>query len=64
VDHPTEGKLRMMKPTLSWSEGPLTIRSLPPSLGQQSAEILREAGFSDDEIAEMVKAQVTRTPEK
>ena len=64
VDHPTEGMLRMMKPTLSWSEGPLTIRSLPPSLGQQSAEILREAGFSDDEIAEMVKAQVTRTPEK
>jgi len=64
VDHPTEGKLRMMKPTLSWSEGPLTIRSLPPSLGQQSAEILREAGYSDDEIAEMVKAQVTRTPEK
>ena len=64
VDHPTEGKLRMMRPTLTWSEGPLTIRSLPPSLGQQSAEILREAGFSDDEIAEMVKAQVTRTPEK
>jgi len=64
VDHPTEGKLRMMKPTLSWSEGPLTIRSLPPSLGQQSAEILREAGYSDDDITEMVKAQVTRTPEK
>ena len=64
VDHPTEGKLRMMRPTLTWSEGPLTIRSLPPSLGQQSAEILREAGYSDDEIAEMVKAQVTRTPEK
>ena len=41
VDHPTEGKLRMMRPTLTWSEGPLTIRSLPPSLGQQSAEILR-----------------------
>ena len=64
VDHPTEGKLRMMKPTLSWSEGPLTIRSLPPSLGQQSAEILREAGYSDEDITEMVKNQVTRTSEK
>jgi len=64
VDHPTEGKLRMMKPTLSWSEGPLTIRNLPPSLGQQSAEILREAGYSNEDITEMVKNQVTRTPEK
>ena len=64
VDHPTEGKLRMMKPTLSWSEGPLTIRSLPPSLGQHSAEILREAGYSNEDITEMVKAQVTRTSEK
>ena len=64
VDHPTEGKLRMMKPTLSWSEGPLTIRSLPPSLGQHSAEILREAGYSNEDITEMVKNQVTRTPEK
>jgi formyl-CoA transferase len=56
--------LRMMKPTLSWSEGPLTIRSLPPSLGQHSAEILREAGYSNEDITEMVKNQVTRTPEK
>jgi len=64
VDHPTEGKLRMMKPTLSWSEGPLTIRNLPPSLGQHSAEILREAGYSNEDITEMVKNQVTRTPEK
>jgi len=64
VDHPTEGMLRMMKPTLSWSEGPLTIRSLPPSLGQHSAEILREAGYSNEDITEMVKNQVTRTPEK
>jgi len=64
VDHPTEGMLRMMKPTLSWSEGPLTIRSLPPSLGQHSAEILREAGYSNEDITEMVKNQVTWTPEK
>jgi len=64
VEHPTEGMLRMMKPTLSWSEGPLTIRSLPPSLGQHSAEILREAGYSDEDITEMVKNQVTRTSEK
>ena len=64
VEHPTEGMLRMMKPTLSWSEGPLTIRSLPPSLGQHSAEILREAGYSNEDITEMVKNQVTRTSEK
>jgi len=64
VDHPTEGRLRMMRPPLRWSEGPLAIRSLPPTLGQHSAEVLRSAGYSDADIATMVKSGVTRVADE
>jgi len=62
VEHPSEGTLRMMRPPLKWSEGPLKIRSLPPVLGQHSAEVLREAGYSQDDIDTMVESGATHVP--
>jgi crotonobetainyl-CoA:carnitine CoA-transferase CaiB-like acyl-CoA transferase len=60
VDHPTEGKIRSMKVSANWSETPIETDRLAPRLGEHSAEVLREAGYSNDEIAAMARDGVTR----
>ncbi|PCI44217.1 MAG: CoA transferase [Alphaproteobacteria bacterium] len=62
VDHPTEGKLRMAKTPYGFSETPVEIRRMPPRLGQQSVEILKETGYSDDDISEMLAQGITALP--
>jgi crotonobetainyl-CoA:carnitine CoA-transferase CaiB-like acyl-CoA transferase len=63
VDHPTEGKLRMTRLPMSFSATPAEVRRLPPRLGEQSVEVLREAGLSEAEIEAMLAAGVTvQTP--
>jgi formyl-CoA transferase len=51
AEHPSEGPIVQMRPPTRFSATPAAIRSPAPTLGQHSAEILREAGFSDEEIA-------------
>jgi crotonobetainyl-CoA:carnitine CoA-transferase CaiB-like acyl-CoA transferase len=58
--HPTEGTITLMQPTTQWSATPLSIRSLPPNLGQDSAAVLREAGYSDTQIAALIASGVTK----
>ena len=58
-DHPTEGKLRMIDPPVRYSESPSTIRRMAPRLGEHSSEILTEAGYSEAEIAELLRAGVS-----
>jgi crotonobetainyl-CoA:carnitine CoA-transferase CaiB-like acyl-CoA transferase len=60
VDHPTEGPIRNMKVAATWSETPADPVRLAPRLNQHGEEILREAGFSADEIAAMVRDGVTK----
>jgi formyl-CoA transferase len=60
VDHPTEGRIRSMKVSAAWSETPAEPSRLAPLLNEHGAEILREAGFSADEIATLVRDGVTR----
>jgi formyl-CoA transferase len=60
VDHPTEGKIRSMRVSATWSDTPAKPERLAPLLSEHGEEILREAGFSADEIAALVKDGVTR----
>jgi crotonobetainyl-CoA:carnitine CoA-transferase CaiB-like acyl-CoA transferase len=60
VDHPTEGRIRNMKPAARFSETPVETTRLAPRLSEHSTEILREAGFSPDEIAALVRDGVTK----
>ena len=59
-EHPTEGPIKQMRPTSKWSESPLSVRRLAPRLGEHSAEVLAELGYSSGEISALADAGVTR----
>jgi crotonobetainyl-CoA:carnitine CoA-transferase CaiB-like acyl-CoA transferase len=60
IDHPTEGRIRNMRPSAQFSETPVETRRLAPLHGEHSAEILREAGLTADEITALVRDGVTK----
>jgi crotonobetainyl-CoA:carnitine CoA-transferase CaiB-like acyl-CoA transferase len=62
MEHPAEGRLRLMAPLGAWSgTAPGALRPAP-RLGEHSAEVLREAGYGAAEIEAMAAAGVTAVP--
>ena len=59
-EHPTEGTLRMTDPPTRFSKTPSSLRRLQPHLGQHSAEILAESGYSESDIEELLATAATR----
>ena len=62
-EHPTEGRVRMSKPPMNFSKSPAEIRRLAPRLGENSIEVLQEAGLSQQTIDAMLAAGTLRLPE-
>ena len=54
VDHPTEGRIRLMNSPVYSSETPTRLAQLPPTLGQHSREILIQAGLDGAAVDALV----------
>ena len=61
-DHPTEGRIRTMRDPSTWSETPPPSGRFAPRLGQQTREILTEAGLTEAEIDAMLEQETAFTP--
>ena len=60
ADHPKFGRLRMLRnPVLMDKDGP-EIRWAAPLLGEHSAEVLGELGYSESEIADLAQESAIR----
>ena len=49
--HPEVGPIREIRPTARFARTPTSIRRPAPSLGRDTHEVLREAGFDEQDIA-------------
>ena len=58
--HPTEGPVRTLASPFGFSETPVEFRHHAGSLGSDGPDILRAAGFSDDEIANLEERGVMK----
>ncbi len=58
-NHPSEGRMRAMRTPTSWGDTPTGTPGPAPRLGEHSAQVLREAGYSDTEIEAMSRSGAT-----
>jgi len=57
--HPSEGAIRTPGIPTRWSATPPALREHAPLLGEHSIDLLREAGYSDADVAAMLAERAT-----
>lgn len=62
VEHPSEGSILQMRHAARWSSADIAVRRLPPRVGEDSVEVLQEAGFGEAEIAALLACGATVQP--
>jgi crotonobetainyl-CoA:carnitine CoA-transferase CaiB-like acyl-CoA transferase len=55
VEHPSEGRIKMLAVPSEWSESVPEYRRHAPRLGEHTREVLKEAGLPEEKIAELTK---------
>jgi formyl-CoA transferase len=58
TEHPAYGRLKLTGFPVKLSETPATLRTPPPTVGEHNEEVLREFGYSDDEIRALQESGV------
>jgi crotonobetainyl-CoA:carnitine CoA-transferase CaiB-like acyl-CoA transferase len=59
VEHPTEGAIRTMAVPTRWSKSKPAPERQAPRLGEHSAELLREAGYSEAEVSDLLAKKIS-----
>jgi crotonobetainyl-CoA:carnitine CoA-transferase CaiB-like acyl-CoA transferase len=58
AEHPSEGRMRSVAVPTEWSKSPPAITRHAPLLGENTAEVLREAGYSEADVQALASAGV------
>jgi crotonobetainyl-CoA:carnitine CoA-transferase CaiB-like acyl-CoA transferase len=58
IEHPTEGRLKQIAPTVKLSATPGAIASPPPRLGEHTREILKSIDYTDEMIESLAREGV------
>ena len=62
TDHPSEGRIRMVRPPVRFGEADCALRQPAPRLGEHSREILREAGLDAAEVNDLITRKIAVEP--
>ena len=60
VEHPTLGQIQALGSPIKLSATPPAVRRRAPCLGEHTEEVLREAGFAEGTIADLLRASTRR----
>jgi crotonobetainyl-CoA:carnitine CoA-transferase CaiB-like acyl-CoA transferase len=61
-DHPSEGRIRTVRPPVRFGGADCSLRRPAPRLGEHSREILRETGLGEAEIADLFARGIAIEP--
>ncbi|MES1163169.1 MAG: CoA transferase, partial [Rhizobacter sp.] len=56
LPHPLAGQVKLVASPMKLSGSPVQYRRPPPLLGEHTAEVLREFGIDDTELAQLRQA--------